>query len=93
MNDLMDLRGKVDVLHNVVGDTTEVRFGKSGSSSNVEEVGLLACQPVIEIINEELKVPILRFFMEYWEAQISHKIVGRGHLKNVKNVLFEFILG
>lgn len=35
VNELANLRGKVYILHNMVGDTTKASFGKSYSANNV----------------------------------------------------------
>lgn len=68
INEFVNLVGKKDELHDMVGHATKTRFGQGGSASHVEELGLSSSKFEVYIIQKKVEVSKNGLFMKGGKA-------------------------
>lgn len=70
----------------MVWNIAKANFSKGGSTSNIGQLSLPACQFIIEFVNNKLEFTILGSLMENRKTQVFPKMVTSRHNQDVKDV-------
>lgn len=81
---LNDFSWELNVLHNMGRDVGKCSLSEDGSTSHVKMASFPFCQLILHIVQDELEVYVLVFFIKDGVPQVFSKFIASSDVKNVR---------